>query len=71
VKHGGGDSRHSRNPGFGEDVKWRTGTEEHARDSLENVLFSICRFYELTGHFPHNITVVSAPPAAPLIRLLM
>ncbi|KAJ7549129.1 hypothetical protein O6H91_07G041400 [Diphasiastrum complanatum] len=41
------------------DVKWRALTEEHARDSYENLLFSICRFRELTGHYPHNITVVS------------
>ncbi|CAN0928597.1 Uncharacterized protein C57A10.07 [Linum grandiflorum] len=40
-------------------AKWRTLTEEHARDSFENLLFSICRFRELTGTYPHNITVVS------------
>jgi hypothetical protein len=33
-------------------------TEEHARDSFENLLFSICRFYELTGNYPESITVV-------------
>ncbi len=32
--------------------------EEHARDSLENVLFSLCRFYEITGRWPRRITVV-------------
>ena len=33
--------------------------QEHARDSFENLLFSLCRFYELTGHYPINITVIS------------
>jgi hypothetical protein len=33
--------------------------QEHARDSFENLLFSLCRFYELTGHYPANITAVS------------
>lgn len=40
-------------------VRWRSLTEEHARDSFENLLFSICRFKELTGQYPWNITVVS------------
>ncbi|GAV58817.1 DUF218 domain-containing protein [Cephalotus follicularis] len=46
---------------FGKDesVRQRALTEEHARDSFENVLFSVCRFRELTGSYPHNITVVS------------
>ncbi|XVE55198.1 hypothetical protein DITRI_Ditri03aG0140300 [Diplodiscus trichospermus] len=39
-----------------ESVKWRALTEEHARDSFENLLFSVCRFRELTGTYPHNIT---------------
>ncbi|XP_059630546.1 uncharacterized protein C57A10.07 [Cornus florida] len=42
-----------------ESVRWRALTEEHARDSFENLLFSVCRFRELTGIYPHNITVVS------------
>jgi len=41
------------------DVRARAYTEEHARDSFENLLFSLCRFYELTGHYPSNITAVS------------
>lgn len=40
-------------------VRSRTLTEEHARDSFENLLFSVCRFRELTGTYPQNITVVS------------
>lgn len=40
-----------------ESVRGRALTEEHARDSFENLLFSVCRFRELTGTYPHNITV--------------
>lgn len=40
-----------------EAVRWKALTEEHARDSFENLLFSVCRFRELTGSYPHNITV--------------
>ena len=45
---------------FGADVsvESRIFTEEHARDSFENLLFSICRFYELTRKFPRKVTVV-------------
>ncbi|CAN6555704.1 unnamed protein product [Malus baccata var. baccata] len=42
-----------------EDLRSRTLTEEHARDSFENLLFSVCRFRELTGTYPQNITVIS------------
>ncbi|KAM6542520.1 hypothetical protein CsatB_006967 [Cannabis sativa] len=45
--------------GKGENIKSRALTEEHARDSFENLLFSVCRFRELTGTYPQNITVVS------------
>eukprot|EP00192_Tetraselmis_astigmatica_P025250 CAMPEP_0117698674 /NCGR_PEP_ID=MMETSP0804-20121206/29880_1 /TAXON_ID=1074897 /ORGANISM="Tetraselmis astigmatica, Strain CCMP880" /LENGTH=231 /DNA_ID=CAMNT_0005512991 /DNA_START=731 /DNA_END=1423 /DNA_ORIENTATION=- len=41
------------------EVKHRTALEEAARDSFENVLFSLCRFQQLTGRYPLNITVVS------------
>ncbi|ORX97971.1 hypothetical protein K493DRAFT_215049 [Basidiobolus meristosporus CBS 931.73] len=40
------------------EISDRTTTEEHARDSYENVLFSLCRFHEVTGSYPKNITVV-------------
>ncbi|KAJ1654118.1 hypothetical protein IWQ61_005891 [Dispira simplex] len=40
---------------------WRTTTEEFARDSFENLLFSLCRFYEVTGRYPSNITFVGYP----------
>lgn len=42
-----------------DDVRSRALTEEHARDSFENLLFSVCRFRELTGSYPKNITVKS------------
>ncbi|TVU00294.1 hypothetical protein EJB05_54282 [Eragrostis curvula] len=45
--------------GNDENVRSRALTEEHARDSFENLLFSVCRFRELTGRYPQNITVVS------------
>lgn len=41
-----------------DNVRGKALTEEHARDSFENLLFSVCRFRELTGTYPHNITVV-------------
>jgi hypothetical protein len=39
-------------------VRQRAFTEEHARDSFENMLFGLCRFYELTGHYPETVLVV-------------
>lgn len=41
------------------DVRHRAFTENFARDSLENLLFSICRFNELTSDYPETMTVVS------------
>jgi hypothetical protein len=43
----------------GSNVRARTITEEFATDSFENLLFSICRFHEITGAYPTKITVVS------------
>ena len=40
-------------------VRARSHTEEQARDSFENLLFSVCRFHEITGNYPQSITVVS------------
>jgi hypothetical protein len=40
-------------------VAARATTEEFARDSFENLLFGICRFYECTGKKPLGIKVVS------------
>lgn len=40
-------------------VRARTVTEEFATDSFENFMFSICRFREITGHYPEKISLVS------------
>ena len=40
------------------EVSARTWTEDHARDSLENCLFGLARFRELTGRYPDHVTVV-------------
>lgn len=32
--------------------------EEFARDSFENLLFSICRFREIVGYYPKSISVI-------------
>lgn len=40
-------------------VKSRAICEEYARDSFENVLFSLARFREYTGTYPGRMTVVS------------
>ena len=39
-------------------VRWRTFTEDFARDSYENLLFSICRFRQITGRYPALVRVV-------------
>ena len=36
----------------------RATTENYALDSFQNLLFSIARFREFTGHYPEHITVV-------------
>jgi hypothetical protein len=36
----------------------RVFLEEYARDSFENLLFSVCRFREVQGYYPSKITVV-------------
>lgn len=40
-------------------VRERASTEEYARDSFENLLFSVCRFRQLTGRYPLSISMVS------------
>lgn len=40
-------------------VRARTIAEEYATDSFENLLFSICRFHEVTGSYPQQITLIS------------
>ncbi len=39
------------------EVRGRAFTEDRARDSLENLLFGLCRFYELTGRYPDFVVV--------------
>ncbi|MCP4177623.1 MAG: hypothetical protein GY756_07640 [bacterium] len=41
------------------DVTRRIFLEEYARDSFENLLFSICRFNEITSSYPEKITLIS------------
>ena len=36
----------------------RALTEDFARDSYENILFSLCRFHELTGRYPEHVHIV-------------
>ena len=44
--------------GNAEQVRPRTVIEDYARDSFENLLFSVCRFKEVVGHYPSRFTVV-------------
>lgn len=41
-------------------MRGRAFTEDRARDSLENLLFGLCRFYELTGRYPDFVVVRGA-----------
>ncbi|POY72356.1 hypothetical protein BMF94_4658 [Rhodotorula taiwanensis] len=47
--------RRAKNP---EDEFERVTTEDFALDSMENLLFSIARFKEFSGHYPERITVI-------------
>mmetsp|Transcript_58901 Transcript_58901/g.97442 ORF Transcript_58901/g.97442 Transcript_58901/m.97442 type:complete len:361 (+) Transcript_58901:37-1119(+) len=40
-------------------IQQRAFTEDYAMDSFQNILFSICRFYEITGNYPASITAIS------------
>jgi hypothetical protein len=40
------------------DLAKRVYLEEYARDSFENLLFSVCRFREVQGYYPAKVTVV-------------
>jgi hypothetical protein len=42
-----------------EGLEARAATEDFARDSFENLLFSICRFKEWTGRYPEHIHLLS------------
>ena len=41
-----------------EDIESQVFVEEYSRDSLENLMFSLCRFKEVTGRYPSQVTVV-------------
>ena len=45
--------------GQAENVRPRTAIEDYARDSFENLLFSICRYREITRRYPEEIYLVS------------
>lgn len=45
----------------------RAVTEEYARDSYENLLFSFCRFHELTGTWRVETSPFSFPRSFPLV----
>jgi hypothetical protein len=36
-----------------------SAVEEYARDSFENLLFGMCRFHQVVGRYPKNVTVIS------------
>jgi len=40
-------------------VRTRTATEEFATDSFQNLLYSMCRFKEITSSYPTKVTVIS------------
>lgn len=40
-------------------IQSRMTTEEFSRDSYDNLLFSIARFYECTSSFPQKVTLIS------------
>lgn len=40
------------------DVEARAFTEDYARDSFENLLFSLFRFQQLTGRWPNHVTAL-------------
>lgn len=39
-------------------VTSRATTEQYARDSYENLLFSIARFFEVVGQYPSQVTII-------------
>lgn len=43
---------------IGGSLEGRVYVEEYARDSFENLLFSLCRFREITGQYPERVTIV-------------
>lgn len=45
-------------PKAAKSVRARTVIEEYSTDSLENLLFALCRFREVTGSYPAHVTVI-------------
>lgn len=41
------------------EVAARCAVEDYSRDSFENLLFSVCRFFECTDRYPERVAVVS------------
>jgi len=41
-----------------EELRSRIYLDEYARDSFENLLFSLCRFKEVLGYYPTKVTVI-------------
>ncbi|KAF8471241.1 hypothetical protein BDZ91DRAFT_653709 [Kalaharituber pfeilii] len=57
----GGETRQSSGPRSEAQSYWRLSlatTEIYAKDSIENLLFSICRFKEYVGNYPEFVTVI-------------
>src|SRR6266581_1344664 len=45
--------------GLRQGLEARAVVENYSRDSFENLLFGVCRFEQVVGRFPRNVTVVS------------
>ncbi len=45
--------------GAAAELRARTALEDFSRDSFENLLFSLCRFQQITGRWPREVTLVS------------
>jgi len=52
------------------DVRDRSLTEEYARDSFENLLFSFARFREVTGSYPDRVSVIGFSFKSPRFTML-
>lgn len=52
------DVMNINNTYYNKQLKHRILTEEYARDSYENLLYGIARYYEITTQYPHHITVI-------------
>ena len=41
------------------ELECRTAMEDYSRDSFENLLFSLCRFQQVVGQYPREVTLIS------------